>query len=126
MAYNKEQKQKYYQEHKERIDKYNKQYVIDHKDKQKEWNRRKYKKNRNKAILIWEKANGKVPDGYLIIHKDKNKNNNNLDNLAMITRREYGTMNLNNLAISNNKEITESNILLAKIKNKIRDLRRTR
>ena len=124
MSYNKEYKQKYYQEHKDRIDKYNKQYATDHKDKQKEWNRRKYKKNRNKAILVWEEANGKVPDGYLIIHKDKNKNNNNLDNLAMITRKEYGTMNLNNLAISENKEITEANILLAKIKNKTRELRR--
>lgn len=122
----KENKKRYYKNHQEEIIQKVTNYRNQNQDKVKTYNKKYYNEIRNKAILVWEETNGIVPDGCLIIHKDKNKNNNNLDNLEMITRKELGTMNLNNLAISENKEITEVNILLAKIKNKTRDIRRTK
>ena len=41
-------------------------------------------------VAIWEHANGReVPPGYVIHHKDFNKNNNSIDNLACITVAEH-------------------------------------
>ena len=41
-----------------------------------------------KHRLIWEQHNGPIPKGNIIIFKDKNKYNLNIDNLQMITKRE--------------------------------------
>ena len=41
-------------------------------------------------VAIWEHANRReVPPGYVIHHKDFNKNNNSIDNLACITVAEH-------------------------------------
>ena len=41
-------------------------------------------------VAIWEYHNGKeVPDGYVIHHKDFNKTNNDINNLACITVAEH-------------------------------------
>jgi HNH endonuclease len=39
--------------------------------------------------LIWEKHNGKIPDGYHIHHIDGNHSNNNIDNLRLVTHEEH-------------------------------------
>jgi uncharacterized C2H2 Zn-finger protein len=36
--------------------------------------------------IVWEEANGKIPPGLEIHHKDKNKQNNKLENLQMVDR----------------------------------------
>jgi hypothetical protein len=41
-----------------------------------------------KHRLVWEQNNGPIPKGNIIIFKDKNKYNLNIDNLQMITKRE--------------------------------------
>lgn len=38
---------------------------------------------------VWEKYNGVIPKGYHIHHKDKNKFNNNIENLEMLSAREH-------------------------------------
>ena len=38
---------------------------------------------------VWEKYNGEIPKGYHIHHKDKNKFNNNIENLEMLTASEH-------------------------------------
>jgi len=35
-------------------------------------------------IVVWEKHNGKIPEGYSIHHKDGNKLNNNITNLELV------------------------------------------
>lgn len=40
-------------------------------------------------VYMWEKHNGKVPKGYEIHHKDEDKNNNEIDNLMCMTRKEH-------------------------------------
>lgn len=41
-----------------------------------------------KHRLVWERENGPVPDGMLVVFKDRNKLNITLDNLELITREE--------------------------------------
>ena len=37
---------------------------------------------------IWEQVNGKIPDGMLVVFKDKDTMNCNIENLELITRKE--------------------------------------
>ena len=38
---------------------------------------------------IWEKYNGEIPKGHHVHHKDKNKFNNNIDNLIVLSASEH-------------------------------------
>lgn len=38
---------------------------------------------------VWEYYNGEIPKGYHIHHKDHNKDNNELDNLELLTKQEH-------------------------------------
>lgn len=42
--------------------------------------------------LIWEKAYGEIPEGYIIHHIDGNKSNNDLSNLQMMSREEHSRL----------------------------------
>ena len=66
--------------------------------------------NRRKRlhIYIWEKYNGEIPKGYDIHHIDHNKDNNEINNLKMILKREH--------SILHSKELTEEQ-KVKKIKN---------
>ena len=39
--------------------------------------------------LVWEKYNGVIPDGYVIHHIDRVKNNNDIKNLQMMTQSDH-------------------------------------
>lgn len=39
--------------------------------------------------VIWEEANGEIPKGFHIHHKDHNKDNNALDNLELLSASEH-------------------------------------
>lgn len=53
---------------------------------------------RPKHLLVWERAYGPVPDGYIIIFRDNNPDNCSLDNLMMISRAVNAVLNRNGLA----------------------------
>lgn len=40
-------------------------------------------------VYVWEYYNGKIKKGYHIHHKDKNKNNNEIENLEMLSPQEH-------------------------------------
>jgi hypothetical protein len=65
--------------------------------------------------MIWEKANGKVPKGHVVIFADGNIRNFNLDNLMLVSRAELGVMNRCCL-ISIHKELTRTGKTIADIK----------
>lgn len=46
-----------------------------------------------KHRIVWEQVNGKVPDGYVVIMLDENKQNCELSNLKLIKRSELLAMN---------------------------------
>ena len=54
-------------------------------------------KNAHVHRLEWEKHHGKIPDGYIIHHKDEDKTNWNIDNLEMISRSDHIMKHQNNL-----------------------------
>jgi hypothetical protein len=54
---------------------------------------KKSEKWKPKRYTIWEKANGPVPEGHVIIFADGNKLNLDLDNLLLVSRKELGVMN---------------------------------
>lgn len=86
----------------------------------------KAKKNINwkqKQKLIWEEANGPVPDGYFIMFADGNNRNFELDNLVLVTKAEMLYLNRNGL-IYNNADITKSAVLIAKMMSKAGNLKR--
>lgn len=47
---------------------------------------------------IWIKYNGEIPKGMEIHHKDMNKNNNEINNLQMMTREEHRNWHVINLS----------------------------
>lgn len=66
-------------------------------------------------LLIWEEANGPIPEGYRVIFKDKDKQNCVLENLALVSLTENAVMNRSRLRFEN-PDCTEAGILIAKIK----------
>lgn len=70
---------------------------------------------KGKHILVWEQANGKIPTGYKVIFKDGNKLNVSLDNLALVSNAELLELSRSKLR-SNNADITQTGILIARVK----------
>jgi hypothetical protein len=65
--------------------------------------------------VLWEKKNGKVPEGYVLTFLDGDKSNITLDNLALISMAESLEITRSNLR-STNPEFTKTGILIAKVK----------
>ena len=68
--------------------------------------------------LVWEKENGPIPKNHVIVFKDRNKINVNIENLAIVSRGELARLNQNNL-FSVYPEITEAGINVAKLIQKV-------
>lgn len=68
-----------------------------------------------KQKFIWEKANGKAPKGFNVIFADGNRNNFNIENLLLVSDEELLRLNRDGLYL-NNKELTESGLVLTKLK----------
>ena len=66
-------------------------------------------------ILLWEEANGPIPDKHLIVFRDGNPLNCVLENMMMVSTAENGIMNRYGLR-SSNPELTETGLLVAKVK----------
>lgn len=50
-------------------------------------------------IYVYEYYKGKIPKGYEVHHKDHNKDNNNIDNLCLLSKKEHSNLH--------SKELTE-------------------
>lgn len=70
---------------------------------------------RQLSHILWEQANGPIPEGCRLIYKDGNKLNCVLDNLALVTLEENAVMNCAGLR-SEVPRHTEIGILIAKVK----------
>ena len=47
------------------------------------------RKGRRLHRAVWEKYNGKVPDGYHVHHIDGDRSNNNIENLALMEGHDH-------------------------------------
>lgn len=63
---------------------------------------------------VWEDHHGPIPEGMMVIFKDGNKDNWEIDNLALITNGENAQLNTRGLRFDN-PEKTEAGLLVAKM-----------
>jgi len=74
------------------------------------------------SYIIWEAANGKIPENSVIIFADQNRENFNLDNLILVSRSELCVANKKGL-LHNDANLTKSGVLVARIISKISRLK---
>ena len=65
--------------------------------------------------IIWEEANGPIPDDCILVFRDQNRENCTLENLALVGRAVLGTMNRHGVKVTT-QEGTDAKILIAKIR----------
>ena len=70
---------------------------------------------RHKHVIVWEKANGKVPEGSVVIFADGNRRNLDLENLLPVSRAELAVMNHTGL-VSRNGDLTRAGKEIAAIR----------
>jgi hypothetical protein len=85
------------------------------KERQKNW--------KAKHVVVWEKANGPVPKGHIVIFLDADKSHIVLKNLMMISREVHAIM-AHLIWNTNDRELTNAIILLDKIKVATANLKR--
>lgn len=79
---------------------------------------------KQKHIILWEKAHKcKKPASYVIIFADRNRLNFDIDNLLLVSKREFLKMNQQGL-IKNDIELTKTGQLIAKLQNKVLDCKK--
>ena len=66
-----------------------------------------------KHHLVWEAANGPIPDGNIVVFLDGDRTNCSIENLALITRAEHLEITRRGLR-SENSQLTKTGILVAK------------
>lgn len=82
---------------------------------------------RHKHKIIWEKENGPVPNGMVLIFLDQDKTNISLENLMLITNQQHLMLNRNNWRFDDPKlqkiglNLADLKIAAAKRKQKMKD-----
>ena len=79
----------------------------------------------SKARYVYEKSHGKILDGYNVMFADKNKLNFDIDNLILVSKSEDLIMNNKGLLFEN-KELTKSGHLIAKVIDKANKVKNER
>lgn len=75
----------------------------------------------HKHRLVWERANGQIPEKHSVIFLDGNQKNCVLENLALVDANTHGYM-FKSGYYTTNRELTESGIAVSKLERKIREL----
>lgn len=70
-----------------------------------------------KHRLIWERANGPIPEGHVLLFLNQDRTDIRLDNLAMIRRSLLAVVNKHGL-LSQSAELTRTGLLVAEVKKK--------
>lgn len=78
---------------------------------------------KQKHRIIWEKANGPIPKGHVVIFGDGDRRNFELDNLILISRRQLSFMNKKGL-IQNDADLTKTGIIIADIYSKMSEIKK--
>lgn len=68
-----------------------------------------------KHRVVWESVNGKIPKGYIIIFRDNDKTNTDIDNLLLIKRGAHAVLNHTGLC-KYSGEFKETAVCIAELK----------
>lgn len=79
----------------------------------------------HKHRLVWEKANGPIPKEHFLIFLDNNKQNCELQNLAVVDANSHGYM-FKNGYYTPDRDLTESAIAVSKLLSKIKMMEKVR
>lgn len=71
-----------------------------------------------KHRVIWEKHYGKIPDGYSVIFSDKNKENLDINNLMLVSKKQLVFLNKYRL-IKEDRDLTKTGLIIADMLSKI-------
>lgn len=80
---------------------------------------------RAKHRLLWEKENGQIPKGYVIIFGDGDRRNFQQDNLILVSKSQLAILNKNQL-IKGNADLTRVGVVIADIYKKIGERKKSR
>jgi len=75
---------------------------------------------KGKHKIIWEEKHGKIPKGHKLVFLDQDRKNINIENLQLVNNAEHLIMNKNRM-YSEDKQITQTGLTVAKLTNKIKD-----
>lgn len=78
------------------------------------------KRWKHKHKIIWEEANGPIPDGHKLLFADQDKSNLTLDNLILVSNSQLVILNKNGL-LTKNKEFNKTGIIMADLHQKINE-----
>ncbi|MHA6481079.1 HNH endonuclease signature motif containing protein [Paenibacillus sp. strain BS8-2] len=78
---------------------------------------------RHKHRVIWEEANGPIPDGYVLIFADQDRRNVTLDNLLLAPQSSLSIVNNKGLLYSD-ANLTRTGLVIAAIYKKIGERKR--
>ena len=78
-------------------------------------------KYETKQRLIYKEKFGNIPNNHTVIFLDGNRNNFNIDNLALVSKKQVRVMCLFDL-FYNDKELTKTGIILANLKLKVKEV----
>ena len=76
-----------------------------------------------KHRIVWQKANGEMPDGHALIFADGNRENLSLDNLVLVSRSQLLVANSKGLLFEN-ADLSRAGIMVAKVIDKTRKIKR--
>jgi hypothetical protein len=80
---------------------------------------------RQKHVLLWEDVHGKKPRGMKLLFADGDRQNFDIDNIILVSSEEVLIMNRKSL-IMQDRELTKSGVLLAKVYAKMSRRKRER
>lgn len=75
---------------------------------------------RLKQRVVWEEHYGEIPNGYSILFLDRNKQNLDINNLVLVSKKQLAFLN-NNKLIKEDKELTKTGLIIADLLIKISD-----
>lgn len=75
---------------------------------------------KQKHKVVWEKANGKIPEDHCIIFLDGDKQNCHLDNLKLISRADLAVLNFQ-MPPKTDADLTKTSLVLVKLIRKINE-----
>lgn len=76
---------------------------------------------KHKHHVVWQQANGPIPEGHLLIFLDNNQQNCELENLALVDKSTHGYMFKNDY-YTDDSELTKAALGTSKLMAKIKEI----